>query len=99
MKNTFILFVFIFSSLSYVGAQKQPINVTLANEKSFSLIVYPDPQNYAKYDVYQPIFEMMTAWPVNNIERLNVKAVLCAGDLVDENGMAEAGFRLGNVCI
>jgi len=66
-------------------SQKQPITVQLTNEKSFSMILLPDPQSYVKFDVNQPIFDLMTAWVGNNLERLNVKAVLCTGDLVEQN--------------
>lgn len=96
MKRILTGLVFYFALIFCLNAQKQPVSVQLENEKSFSMIVYPDPQNYAKYDVYQPLFELMTTWTANNMEQLNVKAVLCTGDLVDENGMAVAGLRAGN---
>lgn len=66
-------------------AQVQPVKVALENEKSFSMILLPDPQSYVKFDVNQPIFDLMTAWVGNNIKSLNIKAVLCTGDLVEQN--------------
>ena len=33
----------------------------------------------------QPLFELKTAWVEDNIDRLNIKAVLCTGDLVQRN--------------
>jgi hypothetical protein len=96
MRKQLLISVIILISLSRLNAQKQPIHVQLEDQNSFSMIVYPDPQNYAKYDVYQPLFELMTTWTANNKDELNIKAVLCTGDLVDENGMAIAGLRAGN---
>ena len=50
---------------------------------SFNMVVIPDPQNYVKFDYNQPVLELMTAWIANHIDTLNVKVVLCTGDLVD----------------
>ncbi|MCD7938272.1 MAG: metallophosphoesterase [Tannerellaceae bacterium] len=83
MKTKMILgFIWVTCLLS---AQKQPVEVELVHPNSFSMIVLPDPQSYNKFDVNQPLFELMTAWIGNNIERLRVKAVLCTGDLVEQN--------------
>lgn len=57
----------------------------LENENSFSMILLGDPQGYTKYDINQPIFELMTAWIADNISNLNIKAVLCTGDMVEQN--------------
>ncbi len=57
----------------------------LTDPNSFSTIVLPDPQNYSKFDTNQPIFELMTAWIVSQIDELNIKAVVCTGDLVEQN--------------
>lgn len=68
-----------------LSAQKQPVTAKLSDNNSFSMILLPDPQSYIKFDVNQPIFELMTAWTANNKENLNIKAVLCTGDLVEQN--------------
>ena len=44
-----------------------------------------DPQGYTKYDLIQPLFELCTAWIADNIDQLRIKAVLCTGDLVEQN--------------
>lgn len=41
------------------------------------MIILGDPQGYTKYDINQPIFELCTAWIADNVEHLNIKAVLC----------------------
>lgn len=84
MKKQFILLLFM-AGMCGAFAQKQPVHVELTNPNSFSMIVLPDPQSYTKFDVNQPIFELMTAWTANNLERLRVKTVLCTGDLVEQN--------------
>lgn len=65
--------------------QNQPVQPKLSDEQSFSMILLPDPQSYIKFDVNQPIFELMTAWTANNIDKLKIKAVICTGDLVEQN--------------
>lgn len=86
MKKTTIL-LFMICLCIITKAKEQPVEVDLADQNSFTFIVYPDPQGYAKYDVNQPIFELINAWTARNIERLNIKSVLCVGDLVDQNGI------------
>lgn len=66
-------------------AQIYPVNAALETEKSFSMILLPDPQSYTKFAANQPIFDLMTRWAANNLEKLSVKAVLCTGDLVEQN--------------
>ena len=57
----------------------------LDNGDSFSFILLGDPQGYTKYDINQPLFELCTAWIADNIDNLNIRAVLCTGDLVEQN--------------
>lgn len=66
-------------------AQVRPANVELSDNESFSIIVLPDVQSYVKFEANQPLLELMTIWCKNNLERLNVKTVLCTGDLVEQN--------------
>ncbi len=90
-----LLFIFLFLSVHLFG-QKQPVTVKLHDPNSFSMVVLPDPQSYNKFDVNQPLFELMTAWVANNIERLNLKTVLCTGDLVEQNGICIPESPNGN---
>lgn len=70
----------------------------LTNQNSFSMILLGDPQNYVKYDYNQPVFELMTAWIASQIDNLKIKAVLCTGDLVDQNECIVPPFpRFGNI--
>jgi len=66
-------------------AQHRADQQHLDNQESFTMILYGDPQGYNKYDINQPIFELMTLWTADNIKNLNIKAVLCTGDIVEQN--------------
>jgi len=94
MKN-YILFILLFITVS-IYAQKQPAKVELSDKNSFSMVVLPDPQSYNKFDINQPIFELMTAWTADNIDKLNMKTVLCTGDLVEQNEILVPDVKNGN---
>lgn len=64
----------------------------LEDPASWSVVVIPDLQGYAKNQASQPIARMMTAWIADNIERLNIKMVLCVGDVVEQNDRISNGF-------
>jgi hypothetical protein len=66
-------------------AQNRADRQDLYDANSFSMILLGDPQGYVKYDINQAIFELCTSWIADNIEHLNIKAVLCTGDLVEQN--------------
>ena len=68
-----------------LNAQHRADRVHLDNGDSFSFILLGDPQGYTKYDINQPLFELCTAWIADNIDNLNIRAVLCTGDLVEQN--------------
>ena len=63
---------------------------TLDDERSFSMIVISDPQSYVKFAANQPLFELQTAWTAQNLDRLNIAAVLFTGDMVEQNNSPEA---------
>ena len=84
MKVSFVIAAMIgFCALG--SAQHRADMQHLENEDSFSMIVLGDPQGYIKYDINQPLFDLCTAWIADNIDNLNIKAVLCTGDLVEQN--------------
>lgn len=85
MKKGLFLSVIALLNLMTMNAQVQPVQPKLTDDQSFSMILLPDPQSYTKFDVNQPLFELMTAWTANNKERLNIETVLCTGDLVEQN--------------
>lgn len=68
-----------------VKAQDRADQQHLSDPNSFSMIVLGDPQGYTKYDINQPLYELTTVWCADNIENLNIKAVLVTGDLVEQN--------------
>ena len=63
-----------------------PVYPALQEEGSFSMILVPDPQSSTKFAANQPLFELQTAWIAQNINRLNIKAALFTGDMVEQNG-------------
>ncbi|MFA7457903.1 MAG: metallophosphoesterase [Bacteroidales bacterium] len=78
-------------------AQQKAHILSLKDSTSFSFVLLPDVQNYVKYDYNQPVLELLTAWVADNINNLNIKAVLCTGDLVDQNECLVPPFpRFGN---
>lgn len=83
MKNLILICFLCFSGISQ--AQIYPVTPTLENENSFSMILLPDPQSYIKFEANQPLFELMTRWCALNRKKLAIKAVLCTGDLVEQN--------------
>jgi len=66
-------------------AQNRAYRLSLSDPESFSFILLGDPQGYIKYDINQPLFELQTLWIADNIDNLNIKGVLCTGDLVEQN--------------
>ncbi len=95
-KITYLLIcIYLMASLPTV-AQHRADQQHLENEKSFSMILLGDPQGYTKYDINQPIFELCTAWIADNIDNLNIKAVLCTGDIVEQNDNNALNRRMLN---
>ncbi len=68
------------------GEPQIPVYPTLEDENSFSMILVPDPQSYTKFAANQPLFDLQTAWIEQNIDRLNIKAALFTGDMVEQSG-------------
>jgi len=66
-------------------AQDRADQQHLSNPGSSTMIILGDPQGYIKYDLNQPLFDLCTAWISDNVDNLNIKAVLCTGDLVEQN--------------
>lgn len=83
MKNC--LFYVLFLVASFAQAQSTYQKPSLENKKSFTVIMVPDIQNYVKWGTNQPILDLMSAWIEHNIDSLNIKMVLCMGDLVNNN--------------
>ena len=79
------------------AAQEEYRQPALENPESWSVVVIPDLQGYAKNEASQPIARLMTAWIADNIERLNVRMVLCVGDVVEQNDRIGNGFSIQNI--
>jgi len=79
-----LLFLLVSSTGFSQSAYKKP---RLENDSSWSVILLPDVQNYTKWNRNQPILDLMMAWIEDNIDTLNIKMVLCTGDLVEQNDL------------
>lgn len=78
--------------------QTQADTVPLIDPNSSTVVIFPDIQNYVKFDYNQPVLELMTAWAVENKAQLNIQAVFCTGDVVDQNETLFPPFpRSGNL--
>ena len=49
------------------GVPQIPVNPSLEQEGSFSMIMVPDPQSYTKFAANQPLFDLQTAWIAQNM--------------------------------
>ncbi len=49
------------------------------------MILLGDPQAYVKYDLNKPLLDLQMSWVYDNIDHLNMKDVICVGDLVEQN--------------
>lgn len=93
-----IIYLAFVCGLLNVKAQVKADKVDLINEKGTTVVLLPDVQNYVKFDYNQPILELMTAWVIENKKQLNISAVFCTGDLVDQNETLFPPFpRFGNL--
>ena len=81
----FILFLLSGCASFTAFAQNRADQQQLSDPAASTMILFGDPQGYVKYDINQPIFELTTLWVADNVEQLNIKAVLCTGDLVEQN--------------
>lgn len=85
MKRSLFVAVAFFCFSVFSFAQHRADRQNLTDPEATSVIWLGDPQGYMKYDVNQPIFDLVTAWIEDNIDHLNIEAVLCTGDLVEQN--------------
>lgn len=91
------LLVSLFLLLAFtVDGQREYEPPQLSSHDSWSMIIIPDPQTYVKFGRNQPLFELMTAWIDENIDHLNIRMVLCVGDLVEHNEMINPDGEFGN---
>ena len=92
MKPIRILLLLALLSGPCLTARAQKVEpLTLEDSASWSMVLLPDPQSYVKYGYNQPLLEVMTRWIRYNVERLNIRLVLCTGDMVEENFRTVSG--------
>ena len=84
MKRKAILASLLLTAMG-LSAQHRADQQHLQDPNSFTMVVFGDPQGYTKYDINQPLYELSTVWISDNVENLNIKAVLFTGDLVEQN--------------
>jgi predicted MPP superfamily phosphohydrolase len=84
MKKILLLPIFYLFTVWFVSAQRP----ALSDSNSFCMILLPDPQTYTKFNYNQPLFDLILEWINKETEQLNIKAVLCTGDLVEYNNYA-----------
>lgn len=91
MKKLFISIAVAIMTIAQSSAQLNlarpqiPVDPTLQNPGSFTMIMVPDPQSYTKFTANLPLFDLQTAWIASNINHLNIKAALFTGDMVEQN--------------
>ena len=89
---TFVAVIISVSAFAQDRADRQ----SLTEPGGSTMILLGDPQGYVKYDLNQAIFELCTSWIADNVEQLNIKAVLCTGDLVEQNDNNTLNRRMLN---
>ncbi len=87
IKKTFLTLVLALLISLACFSQSADQKPALEHESSWSVILLPDVQNYSKWNRNQPILDLMMAWIEDNIDTLNIKMVLCTGDLVEQNDL------------
>jgi len=92
-----VLFSVLLFCFPFLLLAEEPYNPpVLSDSCSRSFILFPDIQNYVRFERNQPILDLMTAWVSENIDALKVKALLCTGDLVEQNEMPVPGWEKEN---
>lgn len=91
IKNLSLYFVSALLSVQLLFAQEQFEKPALEHKDSWSMVMLPDLQNYVKWNRNQPILDLMMRWIEDNIDTLNIKMVVCVGDLVEHNNLVNQG--------
>ncbi len=78
-------------------AEKIPYKApAVEQEGGWTMVVIPDPQAYTRYGRNQGIFELMTAWIAESKDKLNIRQVVCVGDLVESNNLQYPDGKFAN---
>ncbi|WP_101690459.1 metallophosphoesterase [Dysgonomonas massiliensis] len=92
MKKIYIILTLLFLTIATFSQQSEYQKPKLDDEKSWSMIFLPDVQNYSKFGRNQAILDLMMSWIEENIDTLNIKLVMCPGDLVEQNDRISHGI-------
>ncbi len=85
IKRIFSVMLLLLLASTFSFSQEKYRKPALEQNGSWSLIMIPDLQNYAKWGRNQPLMDLMMAWIVDNIDTLNIKMVMGMGDLVQND--------------
>jgi len=85
MKKAIIGFLMFILFFNVVVAQQNYQKPKLEQKGSWSMVMIPDIQNYVKWGRNQPVLDLMMKWIEENIDTLNIKMVVCVGDLIQNN--------------
>ncbi len=87
LQTKIIVFVLLllFTSSAFAQKKEKFIPPGLSDSASWSIILLPDPQNYVKFQKNQPILDIMMNWINAETDSLNIKMVMCTGDLVEHD--------------
>lgn len=85
MKILSVWSLLLLTFLQGAAQKKDSVQPVLTDPSSWTVVVLPDPQNYVKYKRNQPILDIMMNWITGHQSPLNIKMVLCTGDLVEHN--------------
>jgi len=100
MKNKPIPLLLCVLSFLFFSFESRAQNVyekpKLSDQGSWSLVLFPDPQSYVKFDRNVGVLNLMTSWVRENIEELNTEFVLCTGDLVEQNELINPDGKAAN---
>lgn len=86
---------------SRLGAQTDlpqpplPATDTAGIQSGWTMLVFPDTQNYAKYGKNQGNFDRMCRWVAENREAWKIRLALHEGDIVEQNDIAVGGGQGG----
>ena len=95
--KSILLFFCVILIGSNAFTQEQYTAPQLSDPNSWTLILVPDTQSYVKFGSNQGILELMTGWIEEQIDPLNIKMVLCTGDLVEQNELLVSDKVNGNL--
>lgn len=70
-----------------------PTDPSRGIREGWTIAVFPDTQNYAKYGKNQVNFERMCQWVAEHLDAWRIGLVMHEGDFVEQNNIAEGGGR------